>query len=42
MDILNEYKELFESGKDYLDEKVKKFIFKDEYLLATCHRGKYF
>ena len=38
VDILNEYKELFESGKDYLDEEVKKFIFEDEYLLTTCHR----
>ena len=38
VDILNEYKELFESGKDYLHEEVKKFIFEDEYLLTTCHR----
>ena len=38
VDILEEFKDLFSSGEEYLDENVKKFINDEPFLLATSHR----
>ena len=38
VDILEEFKDLFSSGWEYLDENVKKFINDEEFLLVTSHR----
>ena len=38
VDILEEFKDLFSSGEEYLDENVKKFINDKPFLLATSHR----
>ena len=38
VDILEEFKDLFSSGEDYLDENVKKFINDEPFLLVTSHR----
>ena len=38
VDILKEFKDLFDTGVDYLNEDVKKFINDEEYVLVTCHR----
>ena len=38
VDILEEFKDLFSSGWEYLDENVKQFINDEEFLLVTSHR----
>ena len=38
VDILEEFKDLFSSGEEYLDENVKKFINDEPFLLVTSHR----
>ena len=38
VDILEEFKDLFSSGEEYLEENVKKFINDDPFLLVTSHR----
>ena len=38
VDILDEFKDLFDSGVDYLNDDVKKFINNQDYVLVTCHR----
>ena len=38
VDILDEFKDLFDSGVDYLNDHVKEFINNQEYVLVTCHR----
>tara|TARA_S200000501_G_scaffold376290_1_gene430779 strand:- start:2 stop:1159 length:1158 start_codon:yes stop_codon:yes gene_type:complete len=38
VDILEDFKDLFSTGEQYLNEKVKKFINDEEYILVTCHR----
>tara|TARA_Y200000002_G_C22599929_1_gene629059 strand:+ start:25 stop:1182 length:1158 start_codon:yes stop_codon:yes gene_type:complete len=38
VDILEEFKDLFSSGEEYLEENVKKFIHDDPFLLVTSHR----
>ena len=38
VDILEEFKDFFSSGWEYLDENVKQFINDEEFLLVTSHR----
>ena len=38
VDIINENKNLFESGDQFLSQEISKLIEKDEFLLATVHR----
>ena len=38
VDILDEFKDLFDTGFNFLDDKVKNFIKEDEFVLVTCHR----
>tara|TARA_Y100000591_G_scaffold175937_1_gene151973 strand:+ start:336 stop:1493 length:1158 start_codon:yes stop_codon:yes gene_type:complete len=38
VDILDEFKDLFDTGVNFLDDKVKNFIKEDEFVLVTCHR----
>ena len=38
VDILEEFKDLFSSGWEYLDENVRQFINDEEFLLVTSHR----
>ena len=38
VDILDEFKDLFDSGVDYLNDDVKKFTNNQDYVLVTCHR----
>jgi UDP-N-acetylglucosamine 2-epimerase (non-hydrolysing) len=38
VDIINENKNLFESGDQFLSQDISKLIEKDEFLLATVHR----
>ena len=38
VDILEEFKDLFSSGEEHLDENVKKFINEEPFLLVTSHR----
>ena len=38
VDIINENKGLFDQGFDLLDNKLKKVVEEEEYILATCHR----
>ncbi len=38
VDILEEFKDIFSSGWEYLDENVKQFINDEEFLLVTSHR----
>tara|TARA_B100000674_G_scaffold16359_1_gene11722 strand:- start:287 stop:1444 length:1158 start_codon:yes stop_codon:yes gene_type:complete len=38
VDILDEFKDLFDTGVNFLDDKVKNFIKEDEFILVTCHR----
>ena len=38
VDIINENKNLFESGDQFLSQEISKLIEKDDFLLATVHR----
>ena len=38
VDIINENKNLFESGDQFLSQEISKLIEKDEFLLTTVHR----
>ena len=38
VDILDEFKDLFDTGVNFLDDRVKNFIKDDEFVLVTCHR----
>ena len=38
VDILDEFKDLFDTGVNFLDDKVKNFIKEEEFALVTCHR----
>jgi UDP-N-acetylglucosamine 2-epimerase len=38
VDIINENKNLFESGDQFLSQEISKLIKKDDFLLATVHR----
>ena len=38
VDIINENRNLFESGDQFLSQEISKLIEKDEFLLATVHR----
>ena len=38
VDILDEFKDLFDSGVNFLDDKIKNFIKEEEFVLVTCHR----